>query len=252
MRRLGKRKEIICQCAVLAAIGFVLFLMIWWPATRPIIRDGVGFRTGFNLKQIGLGFHDYHQDHGCFPMAAIFDKEGKPLLSWRVALLPYLEEGGELYSQFHLDEPWDSSHNLPLLARIPHVYLRADGTPPHEPYGTYYQVLVGQGAAFEDRLKITFRSFTDGTSQTILIIESEEPVPWTKPQDLQFFPDQPLPKLAGHSEKGFTHSLYADGSVRRLPNTIDQDILRALITRNGGEKLAEDKNGNWYIPSQSN
>jgi hypothetical protein len=252
MRRLGKRKEIICQCAVLAAIGFVLFLMIWWPATRPIIRDGVGFLTGFNLKQIGLAFHDYHQDHDCFPMAAIFDKEGKPLLSWRVALLPYLEEGGELYSQFHLDEPWDSSHNLPLLARIPHVYLPANGMPSHEPYGTYYQVLVGQGAAFEDRLKITFKSFTDGTSQTILVIESGEAVPWTKPQDLQFFSDQPPPKLAGHSRKASTQSLHADGSVHRLPNNLAQEVLRALITRNGGEKLGSDEQGNWCIRPEPN
>jgi Protein of unknown function (DUF1559) len=248
MKPLGKRKEIICNGILVAALCFVLFLLIW-PATVPLRDDcGVWVQTANDLKGIGLAFHNYHQDHGRFPLSAIFDKEGQPLLSWRVALLPYLEEA-ELYSQFHLDEPWDSSYNLPLLARIPHVY---SGTPPHEPYGTYYQVFVGSGSAFEDRLPMTFKSFTDGTSQTILVIESGEAVPWTKPRDLHFFPDQPLPKLAGHSKKGFTYSLYADGSGRRVPNNLDQAVLRALITRNGGEKLGDDEHGNWCIRPEKN
>jgi len=226
--------------------------MIWASFVEPLRDDcGIWVQTAYDLKCIGLAFHNYHNDHGRFPLAAILDKDGQPLLSWRVAILPYLEEA-ELYSQFHLDEPWDSSHNLQLLPRIPSYYSPPQGSPEREPYGTYFQVFAGIGAAFDDRLPMTFKSFTDGTSQTILVIEAGEAVPWTKPQDLQFFPDQPLPKLAGHSKKGFTYSLYADGSVRRLPNTIDQEILRALITRNGGEKLAEDKNGNWYIPSKSN
>src|SRR5260370_25308336 len=101
------------NAAVLAAIGLVLVLLIL-PATIPIRDDGPWLFTGFSLKNIGLAFHDYHQDHGSFPSSAIFDKDCRPLLSWRVALLPYLEEN-ELYSQFRLDEPWDSPNNRPLL-----------------------------------------------------------------------------------------------------------------------------------------
>jgi len=187
---------------------------------------------------IGLAFHNYADYNKCFPSAAIQGKDGQPLLSWRVALLPFLEES-ELYSQFRLDEPWDSPNNKPLLARIPKVYAPPNGKPSQEPFGTYYQVFVGPGAAFEGNLRVNFLSFTDGTSNTILAIEAGEPIPWTKPEDLQFAPDQPLPKFGGHSKYG-PHCLYVDGSVRQLPSETDEKVIRALITRNGGENLGID------------
>ncbi len=75
-----------------------------------------------NLKQIGLAMHNYESTFGTFPPAYIADKAtGKPLLSWRVAILPFLEQDA-LYKQFHLDEPWDSAHNKTLIARMPPVY----------------------------------------------------------------------------------------------------------------------------------
>ena len=196
-----------------------------------------------NLHMIGLAFHNYVDDNKCFPLAAIQNQDGEPLLSWRVALLPFLEEN-ELYSQFHLDEPWDSPNNKPLLARIPKVYAPPGGKPAQEPFGTYYQVFVGPGAAFEDKARINFGSFTDGCSNTILAIEAAEPVPWTKPEDLAFSPDQPLPRIGGESKYG-AYCLHVDGSVRMIPKETDEKILRALITRNGGEKLGTDDHGNW-------
>jgi len=195
-----------------------------------------------NLKMIGLAFHNYVDYNKCFPLAATQNQDGEPLLSWRVALLPFLEEN-ELYSQFHLDEPWDSPNNKPLLARIPKVYAPPGGKPAQESFGTYYQVFVGPGAAFEDKARINFGSFTDGTSNTILAIEAAEPVPWTKPEDLAFSPDQPLPRL-GQSKDG-AYCLCVDGSVRVLPKETNEKIIRALITRNGGEKLGTDNHGNW-------
>lgn len=243
MTRLGNWWKHSFQAALLAAIGFMLVLLIL-PATKPI-RDGFNLNMN-NLHQIGLAFHTYHDVHKILPLAAIDDKEGKPLLSWRVALLPYLEEA-QLYSQFHLDEPWDSPHNLTLLARIPHVYKPPTGQLPDDTFGTYYQALVGPCAAFENKIPMTFKSFPNGTSQTILVIEAGDAVPWTKPEDLQFNPDQPLPNLSGHSRKGVIYSLFADGSVHALPNSTDEETLHALITRNGGEKLESDKNGWWHI-----
>ena len=65
--------------------------------------------------------HNYDSTHGSLPPHAIYGKDGKPLLSWRVLILPYIEEQA-LYEQFHLDEPWDSPHNEPLLRQIPRCY----------------------------------------------------------------------------------------------------------------------------------
>src|SRR5207249_2796575 len=71
-----------------------------------------------NLKQIGLAMHNYHDTYRHFPPQALTDKNGKPLLSWRVAVLPFIEQDN-LYRQFKLDEPWDSEHNRKLLERMP-------------------------------------------------------------------------------------------------------------------------------------
>ena len=89
------------------------------------LRVGQLFRRNriayFNLHQIGLALHTYHDVHGSFPAQANYDSQGKPLLSWRVHILPYLGEE-TLYKEFHLQESWDSEHNRSLLARMPAFY----------------------------------------------------------------------------------------------------------------------------------
>jgi hypothetical protein len=193
-----------------------------------------------NLKLIGLAMHNFHDTNGRFPYAAMYarnDKDRKkPLLSWRVALLPYIEES-KLYQEFKLDEPWDSDHNKKLLARKPKIYGPGDEKSEHS---TFYQVFVGKGAAFQDALKINLPHFTDGTSNTLLVVEAAKAVPWTKPEDLPFDPDKPLPKLGGLFDDGF-HALFADGYVQFIKKGIDEKTLRALITRNGGEIVDRDK-----------
>src|SRR5207244_2364868 len=110
---------------------------------------------------------------------------GKPLLSWRVLILPYIEQDA-LYRQFKLDEPWDSPHNLKLLPLMPKIYAPV-GAKPKEPHSTYYQAIVGPGAAWEhtkDGKGMRIQNFTDGTSNTITVAEAREAVPWTKPDDI--------------------------------------------------------------------
>jgi RNA polymerase sigma factor (sigma-70 family) len=102
--------------------------------------------SGSNLKQIGIALHNYHNDYDTLPAPAIYGKNGKPLLSWRVTLLPYIEQDN-LYQQFNLDEPWDSEHNKKLLAKMPKTYV-PPGVKTKEPYLTYYQVFVGPGTVF--------------------------------------------------------------------------------------------------------
>jgi RNA polymerase sigma factor (sigma-70 family) len=186
-------------------------------------------RSANNMKQILLAMHNYHDANGVLPAAAIVDKNGKPLLSWRVNLLPYVEQDA-LYRAFKLDEPWDSEHNKKLMARMPKVF-GDKGTK------THYRIFVGEGAGFESKKSLKFADFTDGTSNTLLIVEAADPVEWTRPEEFEYAEKKPLPKLGGTPfENGF-HIGMADGSVRFMSTTATEKTIRAIITRNGGEVL---------------
>ena len=108
-----------------------------------------------NLKQIGLAIHNYAQANKTFPPAYTVDKDGKPLLSWRVLILPYLE-GDDLYSEFHLDEPWDSEHNKKLLSRMPAVFRDPDSKLAAQGK-TNYLTVRGEKTVFSGEKPIAFR-----------------------------------------------------------------------------------------------
>jgi len=192
-----------------------------------------------NLKQLGLAMHNYLSTNGTFPPAAVYSRDGKPLLSWRVLLLPYVDQN-DLFRQFKLDEPWDGPTNKKLLAKMPETYaIPRDKA--KQSHATAYQVFTGAGTIFPGPKASRIADITDGTSYTILIVEAAEAVPWTKPADLPYSPNKPLPKL-GISKKGFQATI-ADGSVRFFKQTIKEATVRALITSNGGEVIdANDLN----------
>ena len=189
--------------------------------------------------QIALAMHNFaaSTDLANFPPAAI-RKEGKPLLSWRVALLPYLDQKA-LYEKFHLDEPWDSPYNKTLLNQMPEVYAPVINIKDEPKNSTYYQVFVGPGALFGDEDGPRLNSIKDGTANTIMVVEAAKPVPWTKPEDVPFDREKPLPKLGGVFKEGFS-TAFADGSARFLSKKLSPKVLRAAITSNGGEFLGGD------------
>jgi hypothetical protein len=191
-----------------------------------------------NLKQIALAMFNYHDKNGRFPAQAIYDKDGKPLLSWRVMLLPYLDQNN-LYNKFKLDEAWDSPNNKKLLAVIPKTYMAPAGKPKH-PHGTFYQGFYGKGAFFEGKKGVGIADITDGTSNTIMVVEAPKDVPWTKPEDILFDPDKPLPKMTSMYSSGIFSAALCDGSVRGISPAITKATLKAAITRNGGEVLGAD------------
>lgn len=197
-----------------------------------------------HLQQIALAMHNYHDTMKGFPPAALSsvkNRDGKPLLSWRVAILPYIEQH-QLYQKFDLELPWDHPHNKKLIEQMPEIYV-VPGTKSKEPGLTHYQVLVGPGTAFEPKKGQTLTGtrmleVLDGTSNTIMVVEAAEPVIWTKPEDVPFNPKEPLPKL-GVLGDGF-YAAMCDGSVRFIRRTVNEQTLRALITRNGGEVVPGD------------
>jgi hypothetical protein len=236
-----------CLGMFLAVPAVLIGLLL--PAVQKVREVAARTQDANNLKQMALAMHNFNSNYGAFPQATAFrSPEGKPLLSWRVALLPYVEQDN-LYKQFKLDEPWDSPHNKQFLAMIPKVYLQPEQIPDGSGM-THYQVFVGPKTMFEEqpskeqrggfpglnapRLGIPITEITDGLSNTIMIATAATPVPWTKPVDLPFDPLAPLPALGGQNPRGFNIAL-GDGAVRFLPKNVPESVLKAAITRNGGE-----------------
>src|SRR5262249_44411131 len=200
---------------VLSAVSTVLALPMYFFLVVPIsdeVRDGrARSDSQINLKQISLALHNYHDANRAFPPSVVTSPDGRPLYSWRVLILPFIEQG-HLFQQFKLDEPWASPHNLPLLARMPPQYAPPRPGLTAEPHATFYQGFNGPGAFFEGSRKRRITDITDGTSNTIMLVEAGEAVPWSKPADIPFAPGAPLPRL-GFLKRGF-NILMADGSVR--------------------------------------
>ncbi|HQX51054.1 MAG TPA: DUF1559 domain-containing protein [Planctomycetaceae bacterium] len=189
-----------------------------------------------SLKMIGLALHNYHDANGKFPARANYGTSGNALLSWRVHLLPYLDQK-KLYEQFHLDEPWDSEHNLTLLDRIPNVYQSKSLSDPKK---TVFVTADGPGTMMEGKAGTGLRDVTDGTSNTIFVMEAnpENAVLWTQPEDLPFDPQSPGIGLGQFRTQGF-QALFADGSVRLIANKIADESLRNLIIRNDGNVIGD-------------
>ena len=147
-----------------------------------------------NMKQIMLSLHNYHDSFGQLPAHASYDDNGKPLLSWRVHILPFLEEQ-QLYEQFHLDEPWDSDHNRQLIAKMPELYLEpSSGLGPTEGRTHYLGAQGNQNIFDGTKDGISFRQITDGLSNTIAILQvnNVRAAIWTQPDDWELDKDDPL------------------------------------------------------------
>ena len=190
-----------------------------------------------NLKQIGLAMHNFHDSHRAFPPAASVDKKDKKLLSWRVHILPFVDQAA-LYNQFHLDEPWDSEHNKQFIKQIPAVYVQPTHADLAKDGKTVYLVPTGEGTAFEGNEGLGMASFKDGTSNTILTVEvhRDAAVIWTKPDDLVVDFKNPLKNLKSALTGGF-HVGMCDGSVRFMSDNIDVATMKALFTRAGREPV---------------
>ena len=185
--------------------------------------------------------HNYHDVHKTFPPAYTVDKAGKPLLSWRVLILPYLEQEA-LYKEFHLDEPWDSEHNRALIDRMPPTYHCPAGSSKRADVGkTTYLTPRGKATIFPGPEGIKIQKVTDGTSNTIFVVDASDDraVTWTKPDDWDVDPKPDLKGIFGHHPGGTPFS-FADGSVRFIKETVDPKVLEMLITRDGGEVISSD------------
>lgn len=225
--------------ALLLCSGIPIALLL--PAVQAAREAARRSQCSNNLKQIALAMHNYHDAYGTFPPAFIPDEDGRPMHSWRVLILPYLEQG-YLYEQYNFDEPWDSPANLALTFAMPSVYQCPSSLHSSDPAETSYAVIQGPGALFDGPNAYQLRDVTDGTSNTIMVVEAAgSGIQWTEPRDLDL--EQLALRIGGppggirSEHPGGVNVTIADGSVRFLAETIDPTMLEALITKGGGEAV---------------
>lgn len=223
--------------AALAPVGVGALL----PAVQSARQSSKRVQSANNMKYINLAMHNHAQAYRKFTPAYIADKDGKPLLSWRVKILPFLEDdGNRLYKQFHLDEPWDSPHNKKLIEKMPSVF-KSPNSKLRDKGKTNYLTVRGEKTIFSGKDAMTFAKIRDGTSNTITTVEvsDDSAVIWTKPDDFAYNEKDPKKGLLGLQQGGFLAG-FADGSVRFIPARIDPKILIALFTCAGGEVIPRD------------
>ncbi len=205
------------------------------PAVQSARNAARRIQTQNNMRQIMLAMHNYVSAYRKFP-TNIYDDQGNALLSWRVKILPFIEQNA-LYEQFNLEEPWDSEHNLPLVEQMPDFLKSTDlqlmmGQEGH----TNLLLVTGENMLLGRPDGCDFGDFTDGTSNTIGLVEvnSEAMTPWSKPEDYKVDPTDPRANLGGIRPDGFMVGIM-DGSVSLMSNDISPEVLLKMFTPAGGE-----------------
>ena len=248
--------------AVIASL--LLAWPAWWLRGAVTQAREASNRSSCNcyLKQFGLAFHNYHETYGTFPPAFVLGPDGQKWHSWRVLILPQLEQS-ELYAEYRFDEPWDGPNNRKLLAKMPQSFacpsrpceiksatvlaiavLACNDRPgPSAVNGfTSYSAVLGQNSPFRGTQPVELKEITDGPSNTLLIGEStRSKIPWTKPEDIDiaFHPTLGDPKGFSGPHGDGVMFLVGDGTVRFLSTKTPQAIVDALFTRNGGELIPD-------------
>jgi len=229
------------QMASFATTGILVSLLL--PAVQAARFAARRAQSSNNMKQILLAMLNHESAKMAYPARASFDEQHKPLLSWRVHMLPYLEQD-ELYQKFHLDEPWDSEHNKQLIPLMPPVYRNPSSAA--GPGLTTYLAVCGEGFAFDGEKGRSIAELKDGTSNTILVVDANDDhaVTWTKPDDWQYDEEEPMAGLGETHPQGFEAG-FADGSVRQLSKRISPKVFHAMLTVAGGEVI----DGDMELPS---
>jgi hypothetical protein len=227
-RRLGAKRWNIVVAAVVAVTFLAVVGRMWLSSFKAEYAAVRRNTTSARLKLIALAMHTYEGQNGQLPATAIYSRDGKPLLSWRVVILPFIDEKA-LYEQFHLDEPWNSPHNAALISKMPDMYQPPAGE--YKDTGkTCYLAPVGEKVAFngsKGRSSWTVGHYPD---RTILVVEAarDPAVEWTKPSDLPFDENDPWAGLRDSRDRGLM-VLYLDGGVEEIPTSTPNDALNRLF-----------------------
>lgn len=231
------------ELLVIIAI-IVLLIALFIPFSGGSREAARRIQCANNLKQIGLALHSYHDEFGCFPPAYVTDEDGKPMHGWRVLILPYMEQQ-PLYDQYDFNEPWDGPNNSKLHDTMVATYSCPSQPREDSENTTSYVAVVGSDTVFPGDQSTTFEDITDGTSNTLLVVEiSNSGIHWMEPRDLNV---EEMPAVINPGEgrsRGISSMhpegaqvLWADGAIHLLPNSLPTKTLRAKLTIAGGETI---------------
>ncbi|AMV28752.1 hypothetical protein VT84_30380 [Gemmata sp. SH-PL17] len=218
------------------SIGVGLML----PAVQKVREAAARQKNSNNMKQIGLALLNQESANGTMSAPYATDNRGQVNrdLSWRVGVLPYIEQDS-VYRQFDLSQAWNSPQNQRPANMVIGTYSSPLSAEPGSTK-TPYRVFYGGGAMFnEDGKPVRITDVTDGISNTIMAVHAVEEVPWAQPRELLYNPNAPLPQLWANN-RPVTQVLMADGSVRMVKKTVSEQTLRNAITRSDGQRLGAD------------
>ena len=228
------------NAAAAVGVGGVAVALLL-PAVQAAREAARRMQCSNNLKQLGLAFLNYHDAHKTFPPAYTVDKNGKPLHSWRVLILPYIEQSA-LYEAIRLDEPWDSEHNSQFHDMVIPTFRCPSNSNVMPGADCCYTAVIGENTVFPGAKAVTFGDIRDGTSNTILFTERLEPVCWMDPtRELTL---ETILEQGGINEDyegigsyhtGGINAVFCDGSVQFLSEYIDLELLENLFKRNDGK-----------------
>ena len=204
-----------CACS-----GILVALLL--PAVQQARTAARVAQSTNHMKQIALALHNYHDEYGSFPPAYTKDANGQPLHSWRVLILPYLEQG-MLYERFNLEEPWDSPANQAAAGTMPAIYsspfLETSGAGDHTPY----VAIAGPNTVINTESPMSFSDVTVGASNTVMVVEDmANPVVWTQPVDLS--PEEFLQRNLDETPGRATLVGTADGALMRYTEAEKQEL----------------------------
>jgi len=247
--KLKQRSEF--RIFILRALGLVLgvamlsLVMLYglWPTFKGLKdrRDTIACMS--NLQRIAIALNAYAKDHGTYPTPVVKDAAGKPLYSWRVLLLPYIDEQN-LYSNFQLNEAWDSPNNAAWIAQCPSVYI-SPGSAGNVSQANYV-LITGAGTIFPSTGPLKPAQISDGLERTLLVVETNNMInEWSKPFDIDVTKLNPSIGASGNDKIGGTHTegataVFADGQPAWLSVDLPSTIVGAAITPNGNESIPFD------------
>lgn len=228
----GWASYLIVGLVLLTAIGLIV------PAFSKVREAAARAQTINNMKQIAMACHAYHDFNKRLASPAHVERkdgiEFEVQLSWRVSIYPYVESS-PLYSQFDRSVGWDHPNNVRFQSLLMPVYESPYRDPTELAGLTRFQYFIGPETLFPENVPVKLGDIKDGTSQTFLFAEAEQPVIWTRPADMGVRVDQPLPLPAD----SFCAAM-ADGTVRFFERDTTSDvILRQLIHPNDGKPAAD-------------
>jgi hypothetical protein len=237
---------------MIAAVTIGLGLFWGWYLLPPLGHPReASYRTQCknNLKQIGLALHNYHDTNSAFPPSTA----GDPPHSWRVAILPYLEQQS-VFTSYDFASAWNVEPNAKFALHEVRAYICPSSTYPKDSQGrwfTAYSMPTGPHTVGESSTGTPLKDISDGTSNTLLVVEAcGSQILWTEPRDVDAGVQptginldgvkrgQSAGWISGYHRNG-AHVLLADGTVRFLAAKTDPAVLKKLATMDDGGEVGD-------------